>query len=479
MCPDPDHPSDPFGSESSIPLRSLLHQAPVLVPAGCALGDALSRLHETGVDALVVLRADRAAGILALSDLPGRVLLPRVSLDVSVDDVMTRDVPVLDADIDADAAAAEMARQRVSHVLVRERSGALLGVVSRKDLPARPPPLRRIAQAPDAGALERVARAVREHGMSMLRGGASAEVLMRHMAALNDALAVRAIELVLASHEDAPAFDGVRWCWLAFGSEGRMEQTFSTDQDNGLVFQPPDGVAADALRPALLRVAEAINRLLERLGFPLCDGGIMAGRPRCCLSLDEWRSGFSNWIATPQPEALLAASIFFDVRALHGDAGLVDELRSHISRRAQDAPLFLRLMATNALAVRPPLDMMRRFRVDGVPGAPRSLDLKAGARIFIDCARALALRDGAPASSTRERLRGLAGEGMGSVLKAFHFIQQLRLARQADAPAPPSRAVANRIDPATLDDLDRVMLRQAFMQARHLQNRVRLDWQLR
>ena len=450
-----------------------------MVPAGCALGDALSRLHEMGADALIVTREGHAIGILTLSDLPGRVLLPRVSPDASVDDVMTRDVPALDADVDADNAAAEMARRRVSHALVRERNGTLLGVVSRKDLAACPPPLRRIAQAPDAEALERVARAVREHGISMLRGGVSAEVLMRHMAALNDALAARAIELVLASHDDATALDGVRWCWLAFGSEGRMEQTFSTDQDNGLVFQPPDGVAPGAVRPALLRVAEAINRLLERLGFPLCDGGIMAGQPRCCLSLDEWRSGFANWMSTPQPEALLAASIFFDVRALHGDAGLADELRAHISRRAQGSPLFLRLMATNAVAVRPPLDMLRRFRVDDVPGAPRSLDLKAGARIFIDCARALALRDGAVAGSTRERLRGIAGEGTHCAIKAFHFIQQLRLARQADAPVPPSRAVANRIDPATLDDLDRVMLRQAFMQARHLQNRVRLDWQLR
>ncbi|MFX9665230.1 DUF294 nucleotidyltransferase-like domain-containing protein, partial [Acinetobacter baumannii] len=82
---------------------------------------------------------------------------------------------------------------------------------------------------------------------------------------------------------DGAVFDRVRWCWLAFGSEGRMEQTFCTDQDNGLVFDAPPGLAADSVRPALLRVASDINRALAQLGFPLCEGGVMAGQPRCCL----------------------------------------------------------------------------------------------------------------------------------------------------------------------------------------------------
>ena len=27
------------------------------------------------------------------------------------------------------------------------------------------------------------------------------------------------------------------WCWLALGSEGRMEQTLVTDQDNALIYR--------------------------------------------------------------------------------------------------------------------------------------------------------------------------------------------------------------------------------------------------
>ena len=41
------------------------------------------------------------------------------------------------------------------------------------------------------------------------------------------------IEVVRKRHQ----WEGIGWCWLAFGSEGRLEQTFSSDQDNGLVFE--------------------------------------------------------------------------------------------------------------------------------------------------------------------------------------------------------------------------------------------------
>lgn len=447
-------------------------------------------MNEERVGSVLVTDGPHAVGILTLPDLPGRVLLPRVPLDSAVDGVMSGKLFSLGADHSGEDAARAMARHGVRHIVVNDHDGHLLGVIAQSDLYAR---LRsdihalgnRIRTAQDIDALELAARAVRGFCIAMLRDGTAAEALTLHVSSLNDALGGRAIELVLAHHADARVFDEVRWCWLAFGSEGRMEQTFSTDQDNGLVFEPPAGLAAEAVRPALLRVAGAINQALARLGFPLCEGGIMAGQARCCLSLDEWRAAFGNWVAHPQPEALLAASIFFDFRALHGDASLADALRTHLLGLSRAAPLFLRLMAENALRVSPPLGFMRRFLLDDRPGAPHSLDLKAGgARVFIDCARLLALREGVSTSSTSGRLREMAAhptfasEDVEAQLKAFFFIQQLRLSRQAETSTPAGRNIANRIDPGSLDELDRVMLRHAFGQARRLQNRIRLDWQL-
>ncbi len=48
---------------------------------------------------------------------------------------------------------------------------------------------------------------------------------------------------------------GIQPLALAFGSEGRLEQTFSTDQDNGLIFQAHDGTRPDAVRAQMLPFA--------------------------------------------------------------------------------------------------------------------------------------------------------------------------------------------------------------------------------
>ena len=70
----------------------------------------------------------------------------------------------------------------------------------------------------------------------MARGGLDGLAMTQLISAFNDQLTIRLIECV-ASNYHLPSVD---WCWLALGSEGRHEQTFVTDQDNGLVFNALD-----------------------------------------------------------------------------------------------------------------------------------------------------------------------------------------------------------------------------------------------
>ncbi|HEX5675801.1 MAG TPA: DUF294 nucleotidyltransferase-like domain-containing protein, partial [Azonexus sp.] len=64
----------------------------------------------------------------------------------------------------------------------------------------------------------------------------SGRLLTRLVSAFNDQLSRRVIELTARRHR-LPASS---WCWLALGSEGRHEQTFVSDQDNGLIFSATD-----------------------------------------------------------------------------------------------------------------------------------------------------------------------------------------------------------------------------------------------
>ena len=98
---------------------------------------------------------------------------------------------------------------------------------------------------------------------------------------LNDRLTQRVIEIVRKRHD----LDRISWSWLAFGSEGRFEQTFSTDQDNGLIFVDQDGAPPEQTRARLIPFAREVNESLDACGFPLCKGNVMASNPEFCLTL--------------------------------------------------------------------------------------------------------------------------------------------------------------------------------------------------
>jgi CBS domain-containing protein len=257
------------------------------------------------------------------------------------------------------------------------------------------------------------------------------------------------------------------------GSEGRFEQTFATDQDNGLVFSAADHGEAAELRRLFVAFAREVNKVLADCGFPLCAGGIMAGNDQWCLSVPEWRRHFTAWIHTPEPEALLNATIFFDLRGLYGDLDLAATLRGYLQTLAPPAAGFLRMLASNALDVAPPLGTLRDFAFD--EGHPGRIDLKKhGARLFVDAARVLALAAGVAAVNTPARLRAaqpvlrLSADDTDSAVGAFRCLQRIRLQVQHRALAAGEPA-ENLIDPDRLNRFDRRLLMESLKQARRLQ----------
>jgi len=471
----------PYGAT----LASLAVRAPVTCVPATQLRDALAIMHAARVGSIVVAdESGRPHGIFTLHDLLARAADKEFSFDTAIEQVMTPNVFALAPSDTVHEAALLMARESIGHVCVVE-NGQLRGVVSERDLFA----LQRIglarlsrviAQAPDLDSLARHAHDVHRLIDQMLAQGVSVAQLTQVITLLNDHVTRRVIELVLAE-SGAPS---VPFTWLAFGSEGRQEQTLKTDQDNGMLFRLPAGGNAEVLRQELLPVAQRINVALDRCGYPLCTGNIMASNPECCLSFEEWQTRYTRWIEQGTPEHLLKASIFFDLRTLWGDATPAVQLRAWLTARVKENPRFLRQMAENALRNQPPLGLVREFVLEGEGEHAHTLDLKLrGATPFVDGARLLALAQGVEETSTLARLRGVARTGTlhdaeaEAWCDAFSFINLLRM-RAHQAQARHGRALDNYIDPDSLNELDRRILKEAFRQARKLQARIRLDYQL-
>jgi CBS domain-containing protein len=462
------------------PLKALVRREPVSCLAQASVRTALERMSEEGVRTIAVVDDQRRPlGIFTLLDLMERVVLPGLPLATPVSEVMTTGPAMLDELSTAQEGLALMA-SRGFHQLLVVRGGELAGIVTERDLFGLQRVTMRnitqsVRQARDLAALRRVVGDIASLTDNLVAQGAAAEPLTHTITALNDALTQRLFELTLPRFD----LDGVDWCWLAVGSEGRREQTVATDQDNAIVFECSEA-DAPAVRGRLLAFAREANARLAELGFPLCPGNIMAGNPECCLSLAEWRSRFAGWMREPTPDALLAANIFFDFRPLAGNAALAERLRAWLDSTSGENKLFLRMLVANALQAEPPLGWIRTFRTDEGEHAG-TLDLKThGTRIFVDAARAFALALGIAETNTSQRLR-LAGRRLNrdereiaATTDAYHFLQLLRLRVQrgglehgADTAGP--RASLNRLDPYALNELDQRMLRESFRQARALQ----------
>jgi CBS domain-containing protein len=467
------------------PLANLVRRAPVTCAPEDPIREGLVRMHTERVGSIVVVDDQQApVGVFTLHDVLSRVAVTELSLDFKMWQVMSTGVQTLPPQATAHEAAVLMASRGIGHVCVVE-DGKLAGVVSERDLFS----LQRIGLVSLSRSITRAQNieSLARHGQEMHRlveqmlvQGASVGQLTQITTLLNDHIARRAIELSLAAH-GAPA---VSFTWLAFGSEGRQEQTLKTDQDNGMLFVPPPGMSPEEARAELLPLARAINQALDACGYPLCPGNIMAGNPECCLSLEEWQARFAKWIEQGAPEHLLNASIFFDFRVLHGDPVPAETLRRFVTERAAGNPRFLRQLAGNALRNSPPLGLVREFVLESDGEHANQLDLKLrGATPFVDGARLLALAHRLTETNTSARLRAAARAGVLAAHEAeawcdaYAFVQLLRM-RTHQTQERAGRPLDNHIEPDALNELDRRILKESFRQARKLQARLSLDYQL-
>ncbi|MDB5800873.1 MAG: putative signal-transduction protein with domain [Rhodocyclales bacterium] len=483
------------------PLSGLIRRAPVTYPPGTPLRDPVERMYREHIGSIVVANADMVPlGIVTAHDLLGRVLLQGRELSAPIESAMSPQPVTLPVDATAHEAVLAMARHGVRYVLVVEHGGRLVGVVSRSDVYGTQQIVPEDVVSPlisarSSSELADAAAAARRFAKRLVTQGLAADKVIQWTTSLNDFVTSQAIELMRARF----ALPDVPWSWMAFGSEGRLEQTLSTEQNNGIIFALPRHESAgestskstgenaqktaDEIRAQFLPFAQAVNQLLDECGFPLGRGQSMAGNPACCLSEGEWQSRFAEWVTNADARTLLTAGIFFDFRALFGAAELVDSLRVALATLAQQHDAFLKPMAANALLAVPPLGMVRTFVLDKKNAFPNTIDLKmSGTRPYVDAIRVLALANGVQASGTAARMRGLgakagfSAEDVQAAIDGFHFLQMLRLRNQQQQGG--NDASVNRLNPYKLNRLERQILRHAFMQARRLQQRLKADYKL-
>jgi CBS domain-containing protein len=435
------------------PVSSLMVRSPLVVEPLATVAEVARAMREAGTGAALV--GCDPPGIVTDRDLRNRVVAEARDPETPVRDVMSRPVKVLAAEAPIHEALLVMLDQDIHHVPVT-RAGRIVAMVTDKDLlrrQARGPLLlmERIKTLAGPESLHGYARDLAATAAAMVAEDVDPVRIARVIASLNDTLTGQLVRL--AEEELGPP--PCDYAWLALGSEGRMEQVLATDQDNALAY-------ADATTEAHAYFEAMADRVvggLVQAGFPPCPGGYMATRWR--RPLVQWEDTFRTWILRPDPRALLEAEVFLDLRRAHGGLSVARLERVLLGSAGQ--PLFLFQLARAALRFRPPLGLFGRVR-----DQHGAVDVKRGGLAAIVLIGRLAgIASHSTARPTLDRLRdaaaadALAPDTAEALADSFRFLMRLRLGRQLQALAAGAQP-GNSVDFASLSDLERRRLREAF-----------------
>jgi DNA polymerase III epsilon subunit-like protein/CBS domain-containing protein len=326
-----------------VALRHLVRAQPLTIAPGASVRETLLLLDRMRADAVVVIDADSRVplGIVTLPDVVRRIAIEACDLQAPIATVMTSGLITVPADGTAHQASVVMVRRGVRHLVLTEADGSYFNLVSQTDLYTLPGAqhtdlVQSILAARDRRTLVVLAGDVRAFVSRLVAERVSADALCHRISALNDLLTLQVIELV-ASQFDLPY---VPWCWLVFGSEGRLEQTLATDQDNGLIFAADSDDEASGLREAFLPFARAVNEALDACGFPCARATSWpATRSGVCPSTSGEQLSPAGW--TPRnPRRCSILASFSICAALYGQESLVNDCASWLLSRASSYPIF-------------------------------------------------------------------------------------------------------------------------------------------
>ncbi|MEM1080878.1 MAG: DUF294 nucleotidyltransferase-like domain-containing protein [Pseudomonadota bacterium] len=462
-------------------LADLDLRAPCTAAPDDRIQDCARVMSERKVSSLPIVSEQGLVGILTDRDLRSRVVAAGVDPSQAVARIMTPNPVSVALTARHEAAMVEMLKLGVHHLPVVDEAGRLAGVVSAGDLLRlqSPHPLRLVRDLSRARDRATVARLARQ-GPALLAGmaEASADVTQigRIAGLITDACTRRLLQL--AEDELGPAPQP--FAWLAFGSQARLEQGLISDQDNGLLLaEAPDDEGARYFGKLAQRVCDGLNDC----GYVYCPGGVMA-KGEWCLSLDQWRQRFDQWMREPTPQSVMKTSIFFDLRGIDGQLELAEQLQTEVLNQARDSEIFRRFLAAESMTHRPPIGFFRTFVQETDGQHSKGLNLKQrGVIPIVDMARVRALEGALPAIHTEERLLAaaesnqMAERDAQDLIHALRFISGIRLEHQARLlrmGEPPNHLV----DPAELSGLHKGYLRSAFSVVQAAQQALAQRYQL-
>ncbi|WP_170393703.1 DUF294 nucleotidyltransferase-like domain-containing protein [Ruegeria arenilitoris] len=453
----------------------LMAHNPATCPPDMQVQKAARVMRDRHISSLCVTHDDTLLGIATLRDVAGKYVADNMPETTPVSAIMTPDpVTLSPSDIGSDVLHVMMERG-IGHIPICE-GGKLVGIVTQTDLTHYQAVnsaelVRRIAHAKSAGEMALVTAEIPQLLVQLVASGNRHEIVTRLITDIADTVTRRLLALAEKKLGPPP----VPYLWLACGSQGRQEQTGVSDQDNCLML---DDNMSDGDMAYFSELAKYVSDGLDTCGYFYCPGDMMATNPRWCQPVRVWRDYFNGWIAKPNPEAQMLASVMFDLRPIGGAFELFEDLQADTLAAANANSIFVAHMISNSLKHTPPLGLLRGFATIRSGEHRNTLDLKHNGVVpVVDLARIYSLQGQLPEANTRARLKAaeaaqvLSPSGARDILDAYDLIAETRLEHQVRL-VKSGKNPDNYLPPSTLSDFERSHLRDAFVVVKTMQSAV-------
>ncbi|MFZ5907774.1 MAG: DUF294 nucleotidyltransferase-like domain-containing protein [Nitrospirota bacterium] len=464
----------------TIPVGELAAKEVITAGEDITIQKAAQIMSLRKISSLILLDAHgRPSGIVTDRDLRDKVVSQGTNCNNPVTDIMS--FPHVRSDMNEYCfeAIIKMVKHNVHHLLVM-KGDKLKGILTNHDLMLLQgtSPLSIVKDIESQKTVEGlipVSMKINNIIGLLLSEGAKASNITRIITEINDRLVRKILQFAEEKFGDPP----VPYCWIAFGSEGRKEQTFKTDQDNALIYaDPASGDEEKAAEEYFREFSLFVKDGLLKCGFPPCPADFMATNPMWRQPLHVWRKYFMNWIFTPTSDAVLNSVTFFDLRAVYGETRLVEWLKDYTHSLVKDRKVFLGYIANMAIKNMPPIGFLKTFVVEKSGEHKDQLNLKIkGLAPLVDIVRLFALEKGIRETSTIERIQTLRDvhtivkEYADELIHSFEFIMLLRIQHQFEQ-LKEEKEINNFIDPNGLSNLEKRIAKETFQLISKIQDMV-------
>jgi len=447
------------------------------------LVDAAAVMLEHGISGLVICSAGAPIGIVTDRDLRNKVIAKGRDLRaMTIREIMSTPLITVTEDEFLFEALLRLARHKIHRLVVTGSAGALVGIITADDIRmfqnSLPQQLiRSIEEASDAEALKIIHQRVQQLAIQLVDSNMPVQDLIRLIGRLNDRILLRVLQMV---HVRYPELSG-RFAFVVLGSQGRGEQTLTTDQDTALIHA--ENLTVAELQHLAGFCREVIDTAVT-IGIPYCPGDTMASNEFWRRSSSDWRREIDGWFSTITLDNIINVAMFSDMRTLYGDQALEQEIKAHIASCLGQNELFLMKMAANVNRISIPLGWSGRIKTETCGKLQGQLDIKRGGIFTItEGVKVLALEAKILDGGTLQRIDGLVEAGVLSGMEAenlraaFDQLIAFRLRFQVAALRegnPPD----NYIIPELLNRMDKGKLRLALEEVRFFQALLKRHYQL-